>query len=206
MEHDRIRRIYDRRAATYDRTVGLGERIAVGDFRRAFGAELRGRTLEIAVGSGLNLPYYGASVTHAVGIDLSEGMLREARRRAAELEIDIALLQMNAEHLAFADESFDTVAISLALCTVTDPTAALREMARVCRREGRIVLLEHVRSPIWPVALLQRIASPLQTRLIGCHLDRRTIDLAHALGFRIDEERSRLAGVFRLAVGRPPAL
>lgn len=200
----RLQDVYDLRAATYDRTIGRGERIALGGLRRAFGAELRGDVLEVAVGSGLNLPYYTAAVRRAVGVDLSGGMLRHARARAAELGRPVALAQMDAQRLAFRDDRFDTVAVSLALCTIPDPEAALRELARVCRPEGRVVLLEHVRSPVWPVSVAQRLLTPLQERFIGCHLTRRTVDVARALGFGIESERTRLFGVFRLVVARPP--
>lgn len=204
MNRERLRAVYDRRAAVYDRSVGRGERVLLGDLRRAFGAELRGETLEVAVGSGLNLPDYAPAVSRAVGVDLSGGMLAQARGRAAAAGRPIALAQADAQRLPFPDARFDTVAISLALCTVPDPAAALAELARVCRPDGRVVLLEHVRSPVWWVAGLERLLSPLQERLIGCHLTRETIDLAQNLGFTIESERSRLRGVFRLVVARPP--
>lgn len=206
MTQHRVQAIYDRRAPTYDRSVGRGERIAVGTFRQTFGEALEGHVLEIAIGSGLNLPYYSEAVTSAVGVDFSRGMLQQATRRATDLGREIDLLQMDAHQLAFADATFDTVAISLALCTVADPATVLREMARVCRPAGRVVLLEHVLSPSRPVAMIERLASPLQNRMLGCHLDRRTIDLARELGFTFEAEHHRLAGIFRLAVGRPPAL
>jgi len=199
-----IRAVYDRRAATYDRTVGLGERVALGGLRRAFAAELRGDVLEVAVGSGLNVPHYTSAVHRVVGVDLSGGMLRRARVRAAELGRPVAFAQMDAQRLAFGDAGFDTVAVSLALCTIPDPDAALRELARVCRPDGRVVLLEHVRSPVWPVFVAQRLLTPLQERFIGCCLTRPTIDTARALGFTVESERSRLFGVFRLVVARPP--
>lgn len=206
MRTEQIKNVYDKRAKTYDRSVGCAERLAVGDFRARFGAALRGTTLEIAVGSGLNLPYYTPAVTSATGIDLSTGMLAEARRRATALGLSIDLREGDAEALEFPDASFDTVAISLALCTVPRPEVALREMARVCKPDGQVIFLEHVLSPIWPIALLERLFSPLQERFIGCHLDRVSLDLARESGFEIDEERSRLAGIFRLAIARPPAL
>ena len=205
MDRRRLQDVYDRRAATYDRTVGLGERIALGGLRRAFAAELRGDVLEVAVGSGLNLPHYPSAVRRVIGVDLSGGMLRRARTRAAEVSRPVAVAQMDAQRLALRDASFDTVAISLALCTVPDPEAALRELARVCRADGQVVLLEHVRSPVWPVFVAQRLLTPLQERFIGCHLTRSTIDTACALGFEIESERRRLFGVFRLVVARPPA-
>jgi ubiquinone/menaquinone biosynthesis C-methylase UbiE len=201
-----LRTTYDQRAPTYDKSVDFGERLLLGDLRRAFGAELRGETLEVAIGSGLNLPSYAGAVTHAVGVDLSQGMLREAATRARDLGLTADFAQMDAQRLAFPDASFDTVAISLALCTVPDPVAALRELARVCRPGGRVVLLEHVLSPNRLVALLERWWSPVQERTIGCHLTRQTIATARDLGFAIDAERTRFFGVFRLVVARPPAV
>jgi ubiquinone/menaquinone biosynthesis C-methylase UbiE len=204
-ETERIRRLYDDRAATYDRSLGLVERIMLGPFRQAFGALLRAETIEIGVGSGLNIPYYSPDVTRAVGVDLSREMLRHARERASHLGIPFALVQADAEALPFPDASFDTVAISLALCTIPDPAKALLELSRVCRPGGRIVMLEHVRSTSRPLAAVQQALSPLNERAVGCHLDRETFDLARSLGFSIDETRSRLFNAVQLVVARPPA-
>jgi ubiquinone/menaquinone biosynthesis C-methylase UbiE len=204
-ETERIRRLYDDRAATYDRSQGTSDRIILGRFRQAYGALLRGETLEVGVGSGLNFPFYSPDVTRAVGVDLSQEMLRHARDRASRLSIPIALVQADAEALPFPDGSFDTVAISLALCTIPNPVKALLELGRVCRPGGRIVMLEHVRSTSRPLAAVQKVLSPLNERAIGCHLDRETFDLARSLGFSIDETWSRLFGSVRLVVARPPA-
>src|SRR5215211_6976433 len=112
MDRQQLRAVYDRRAPTYDRSVEFGESVLLGDLRRAFAAEFRGETLDVAIGSGLNLPYYPPAVERAVGVDLSMGMLAQARVRARELGIRIDLAQMDAERLAFPDASFDTVGIS----------------------------------------------------------------------------------------------
>ncbi len=204
MEVRRVQAIYDARAKLYDRTVGRGERLLLGEFRRLFAAELRGEVLEIAVGSGLNLPYYPPAVDRIVAVDLSRGMLLEALARVNALERPVALAQMEAGRLAFPDASFDTVAVSLALCTVPNPEASLWEMARVCRATGRVVLLEHVRSPVWPVAVLQRLLTPLQQRALGCHLARETVETVRDGGFTIERERRRFFSIFRLVVARPP--
>lgn len=201
-ETDRIRRLYDDRAATYDQSLGIIERLVVGQLRREFGSLLQGETLEVAIGSGLNLPFYSDAVTQATGVDLSAGMLEIARGRAAQLGLPITLLQAEAEALPFPDATFDTVAISLALCTIPDPRASLLELARVCRPEGRIVLLEHVKSTAGPLAMAQRLLSPLNERAIGCHLDRQTFALAESLGFSSEVTRSRLFDAVRLVVAR----
>lgn len=203
-ERRRVAAIYDRLAPDYDRLEGAVERTLMGrEMRAALGAELRGAVLEVGIGSGRNLPYYDQTVTRVVGIDLSTGMLREARRAAFDVGRPIVLARMDAEHLAFPDATFDSVVTSLSLCTVADPARALREMARVCKPDGRVVLLEHVRSPV-PLFWLQRLLTPLQVRAMGCHLDRATIDLVRDLGFEILSERRRFFGVFRLVVAEPP--
>jgi len=204
-ETERIRRIYDDRAATYDRSLGISDRLLLGRFRQAYGALLRGETIEVGIGSGLNIPFYSPAVTQAVGVDLSQEMLRHAAERAADLGIPFALVQADAEALPFPDAAFDTVAISLALCTIPDPVKTLQELARICRPRGRIVMLEHVRSTVRPLAALQKVLSPMNERAIGCHLDRDTINLAQSLGFSIDETRSRLFNSVQLVVARPPA-
>ncbi len=204
-ETDRIRRLYDDRAASYDRSLGLVERLVLGPLRAEFGALLRGETLEVGIGSGLNLPFYSAAVTRAVGVDLAREMLLQAQQKARGMNIPIELIQADAASLPFADASFDTVAISLALCTIPDPVQALRELARVCRPDGRVVMLEHVQSTRRPIAVVLRLLSPLNERAVGCHLDRNTFDLAESLGFAIDQSRSRVFDIFRLATARPPA-
>jgi ubiquinone/menaquinone biosynthesis C-methylase UbiE len=203
-ETERIRRLYDDRAATYDRSLGIVERLVVGQFRHAYGALLRGETIEVGIGSGLNIPFYPPAVSRVVGVDLSLEMLRHAHERAAYLGIPFALVQADAEALPFPDAAFDTVAISLALCTIPNPGKALLELGRVCRPGGRLVMLEHVRSTARPLAALQRALSPMNERAIGCHLDRDTIDVAQSLGFSIDEARSRLFNSVQLVVARPP--
>ena len=203
-ETERIRRLYDDRAATCDQSVGIVERLLFGHFRQAYGALLSGEILEVGVGSGLNIPFYSPDVTRAVGVDLSREMLRRAQERASNLGIPFPLVQADAEALPFPDATFDTVAISLALCTIPDPARALLELGRVCRPQGRIVMLEHVRSTARPLAAVQRALSPLNERAIGCHLDRDTFDLARSLGFSIDQTQSRLLDSVRLVVARPP--
>src|SRR5690606_9602484 len=81
-----------------------------------------------------------------------------------------------------------------------------REAARVCRPEGRVILLEHVRSPVWPVTMVQRLLAPAQERAMGCDLLRTTVETAERLGFTIESERRRLFGVFRRVVARPPVV
>ncbi len=203
---NRVEAIYDQCAPDWDKRQGLVERVLMGEeMRRSLANELRGNVLEIGTGTGATLPHLEASpeITSFTGVDLSAGMLAEARNAAQRTGRETRLAQMNAEALAFPDATFDTVTTSLMLCTVPNPTRALSEMSRVCKPDGRIVLLEHVRSPNRFVAKLQQWMTPAQVRQLGCHLDRPTDQLVRELGFRVERDKSRFVGVFHLMVVRP---
>lgn len=202
-ELQRVATIYDQQAPTWDRQVGLTERWLVGSsLRRELGLQLHGDVLEIGTGTGATLPYlkFGPDAVHRfIGTDLSRGMLQQIDRSHGPMH----LLQMSADTLAFPDDTFDVVTCSLVLCTVPDPQAALLEMARVCKPDGRLVLLEHVRARNPVLAWLQRKLTPGQLERLGCHLDRETGQLLNELGFRIEAERHRFFGIFVLITAKP---
>jgi len=203
---ERVRAVYERGADRYDRLMGLTERL-VGPVRALAGAALTGcdQILEIGVGSGLSLPHY-ADASALLGVDLSLAMLQLARARATRLGIRPRFAQMDAENLALGAARFDGVAFNLALCTIPNPDRALAEAVRVARPGATIVLLEHVRSHLQPLALLQDILTPLTIRADADHLNRRTMDRARAAGIELIEVRTWLAGCLALGVGRiPPA-
>lgn len=152
----RARRDYDEYAAEYDRETGWYERLMLGHGRVWVGQQVRGAVLEVAVGTGRNLPHY-RSVTRIVGADLSAGMLDLARRRARELGMGVQLVQADAQAMPFTDAAFDTVVCTLGLSSIPDDRAAVAEMHRVLRRDGRLVLLGHVASPYRPVRALQHL-------------------------------------------------
>ena len=119
-----------------------------------------GRVLDVGFGTGLSLPHYPRSV-EVIGIDASLGMLGFARGEAARLARRVDLVEMDAQHLGFPDRSFDSVTFNLCLCTITDPERAVREALRVARPGAPMAFLEHVRSHLLPVALIQDALSPL---------------------------------------------
>jgi ubiquinone/menaquinone biosynthesis C-methylase UbiE len=206
-ELDRVATIYDDIAPTWDQRQGLVERRFMGQAMRvALANALQGEVLDVGVGTGptLRLAAGNRNITSFTGIDLSEGMLEQARRASPQPAVPVTLRTMNAEQLDFPDATFDTVTTSLTLCTVPDPARALSEMARVCREDGRIVLLEHVRAPNRVIAWLQRKLTPLQVRMLGCHFDRPTDKLVRDLGFQVEREATRFFGIFRLIVAHPP--
>lgn len=204
----RIGRIYDRHAPTWDAREGRGESIAVRDYRDRLARLLDGDVLEIGTGTGATLRTLQRGsfpIDSYTGIDLSTGMLAEAEKYVAGSPFPVTLKQMNAESLsAFPDAAFDTVTASLVLCTVPDATSALREMARVVKPEGKIVLIEHVLAPNPVIGAGMRMLAPLQRRHMACNIDRRTDRLVREMGFRVEQDESRLLGIVHLLVMRPP--
>jgi ubiquinone/menaquinone biosynthesis C-methylase UbiE len=201
--NERVRRIFDRAASRYDRTMDVFERLMVGDGRRWACSQAEGKVLEIAIGTGRNLPHYPDAI-ELVGLDLSPAMLEIAARRARELGRDVELREGNAEELPFGDEVFNTVVCTLSLCTIPDARAAVAEVGRVLRPGGGFVFCEHVRSSALPVRLVQGVLEPLFVHLEGDHLLREPIGHLDAESFVIDEvQRSKLGIIERTRAHKP---
>jgi ubiquinone/menaquinone biosynthesis C-methylase UbiE len=198
-----LRAHYDRAAAKYDKKLAFFDRTLFAGGREWVCSQAEGDTLEIAIGTGLNLPHYPANVRLA-GIDLSPAMLEFAQRRADELGRSVDLQVADAQELPFADNSFDTVVSTLSLCTVPDDARAVAQVARVLRPGGRFLLLEHVRSPHRLVRIGQRAAEQLTLRLEGDHQLREPTEHLGSHGLVLERhERSRWGIVERIAARKP---
>ncbi|WP_375769656.1 class I SAM-dependent methyltransferase [Archangium gephyra] len=149
---------------------------------------LSGHVLEVGTGTGLLLPVYPPGVS-TVAIDIDPGLLARARLRRP----GVTLLQADVQRLPFSDGSFDAVVACLVFCTVEDPARGLAEIRRVLRPGGQLRLLEHVRSPHPTVARIQDRLTPAWSHLaMGCQLNRDTVSLVAASGFRITHRSQRL--------------
>jgi len=195
-ETERVRSIYDRRAATVERSSG-------GPDMRWLCGQALGDTLEVGIGQGRSLPFYPAGV-HLTGIELSPGTLAVAVRRARELGLEVDLRVGDASVLPFPPEHFDTVIFAFSLCTIPDDRAAIAEAVRVLRSGGRIALVEHVRSPWRFVRGIERLAEPLVLRRLGDHLLRDPLDHILAEEMEVEFLHRRLLGVVERLVARKP--
>jgi len=174
-------RIYD---ATWGRAFALGydfffdraERGGLRELRRRALAEATGRTLEIGAGTGLNHDLYPAAVSELTLTEPFEPMARQLRDKAAGLTLPATVVEAPAEELPFADASFDTVALTLVLCTVPEQDRALAEIARVLKPGGRFLFLEHVRAEDAGLARWQdRLNPPWRAFGHGCNCNRDTL-------------------------------
>jgi ubiquinone/menaquinone biosynthesis C-methylase UbiE len=204
-ETEAVRRVYEREAANYDQNVKLPERLLFSGGREWVCAHAEGEVLEIAVGTGLNLPYYADGV-RLTGIEFVPAMLDIARRRAVELGRSVDLRLGDAQALEFEDATFDTVVCALSLCTIPDDRGTVAEVRRVLRPGGRFVALEHVRSPARAVRGVQRLLAPALLRFGTDHVLRERLEHVQAGGFSIELlERSKLGLVERLVARKPRA-
>lgn len=196
---DRLRRYWDRHADSYDRQMGFWDRHAFGASRDWVCAKATGEVLEVAIGTGLNLPRYPRDV-RLTGIEQSPGMLAQARRRAAELGRALDLRTGDAQALEFPDASFDTVVATLSLCAIPDDRRAVAEMIRVLRPGGLLVLFDHVAAASWPARALQRLVELVSVPVGGEHFRRRPIRHVQAAGLTVEaHDRFGFGIVERLA-------
>lgn len=162
----------------------------------------QGTVLEIGIGTGLNLPYYdSARVDRLIGLDPSEKSWALAGERAAHLDFEVEFIGLPGEEIPLDDASVDTVVVTFALCTIPDPVAALKGMARVLRPGGELIFCEHGRAPDPGVVKWQDRINPMWTRIAGgCHLNRDIPALLGEGGFGIENlEQQYIPGTPRFA-------
>ena len=165
VESDFVERVYERLASVYDLTFGPTLHPGRLHARERMVIAPNDRILEVGVGTGINASLY-PSHCHVTGIDLSTSMLDKARERVARQGLrNIRLLEMDAGSLTFADNSFDIVYAPYLVSVVPDPVHVVKEMRRVCRPGGRIIILNHFRSANPVLSRIERAISPLTVHI-----------------------------------------
>ncbi len=202
---DQRRRYWDRHSASYDKQMGFFDRHLFGGSRAWVCSQATGETLEVGIGTGLNLPFYGQQA-RLTGIDFSPDMLALARQRATRLGREADLREADALALPFPDASFDTVVCTFTLCAVPDDRKAVAEMARVLRPGGLLLLADHVAASAWPLRAVQRALDLVTVPLQGEHFTRRPLLHVQAQGLQIEQhERFKLGITEQLAARKPAA-
>jgi ubiquinone/menaquinone biosynthesis C-methylase UbiE len=185
-------------AFSYDKLMGPLEKKWIARVRKKIISGLEGNVLEIGAGTGANFPYYSKDkVESVVSLEPNPHMLDQARLRAKEAGLPVEFHQGMAETLPFNDDEFDTVVATLVLCSVSEPEKVFREVRRVCKKGGKIVLFEHVRTESKSLAALQDVLTPAWKRLCdGCHLNRDTGRYMKESGIKMVKEKKYFKGIF----------
>ena len=194
------RRRYERLAPFYDFLEAPMERMALDRWRRRLLHNVKGPlVLEPGVGTGKNLRYYRKGID-VVGIDISAAMVRRARDKPSAASVKLAV--MDVESLAFPDATFDSAIASFLFCSVDDPVAGLRELRRVVKPEGEIILLEHVRPGTPLLGRLFDLLNPITRHVMGPDINRNTVDNVIRAGLGIEHEEDLFRDIVKLLACR----
>jgi phosphatidylethanolamine/phosphatidyl-N-methylethanolamine N-methyltransferase len=199
-----VRRRYQRIAPYYDLIENLSER-RFKPWRDRLWSLVRGSTvLEAGVGTGKNMAYYPANVA-MTAVDLTPGMLERARERAEMLGLNsrVEFRLGDVQALDLADRTFDAAIATFVFCSVPDPILGLRELKRVVKSGGSILLLEHMRSPNPMIGAVMDFLNPAIVRMMGANINRRTVENVRKAGLGIERiEDLGMGGIIKLIVAR----
>lgn len=170
--------------------------------RKSLFSKATGNVLDVGCGYGINLRYL-TQATHITGIDFSPVMIEKARETARSSKVPVEVRLGDAEALDFPDDSFDTVISSLSICSFYDPIKALKEMWRVCKPDGQILLIEHGRSSWQWLGSYQDNKVHQQIEQGGCRWNQEPQDLIKEAGLRILNADRTLLGIFHTMVVSP---
>ncbi len=190
MESKQVRDKYNFYSFFYNFLEWVPEKLVIGKWRKKLLKNVKGKVLEIGIGTGKNLPYYDFENVKLTGVDISEGMLDKAKKLAAKEKFPARLLLVDKDKLPFKNDTFDYVIMTFVLCSVPDQQKMLKEMKRVVKKKGQILLLEHVLSKNKIIAFIENLHNPLTRWLFGYEINRDTVNSIKKSGLRVVKEKN----------------
>jgi len=192
-DNNKIRKRYNRVAPIYDSLESMMEKGKMGSWRKRLWQRVEenlpesdGKLLEAGVGTGKSIQYYPDNI-ELYAIDFSEKMLKKARQKTDATAKEINLIQMDIQNLDFPDNFFDIIVTSCVFCSVPDPVKGLKELKRVCKNDGKIIMLEHMRSKKEPIGSLMDLFNWVSLYTYGANINRKTIENIEKAGLKIKE-------------------
>lgn len=174
-------------ARIYEPFLWMGEKTGLARWRKRLVSEVSGSVLELGAGTGLNLKHYPAALERLVLVEPDVHKARLLAKKTPPAGVEPEIVRAPGEMLPLEDGSFDTVLVTLVLCTVSDPEATVAEIRRVLKPDGKFLFLEHVRSDGPRLGPLQdRLEKPWMKLADGCHCNRRTVPAIEAGGFEVE--------------------
>src|SRR5699024_3655417 len=195
---DLIKKRYDRISSLFD----VMDHMIQSSWRKNLIESLHGNVLEVGVGTGSNLPYYPANV-HVTGIDFSPKMLAKAYEKVDKSKSKIVLKEMDVQQMDFPDNTFDFVVSTCVFCSVPDPIQGLKEIRRAVKPEGKILMLEHMRSENSFAAIILDLIKSLTVRIIGANVNRNTTKIIGKAGLKIEKQSFLMTSIMRKLVISP---
>jgi ubiquinone/menaquinone biosynthesis C-methylase UbiE len=208
-DNNKIRKRYNRVAPIYDSLESMMEKGKMGSWRKRLWQRVEetlpksnGILLEAGVGTGKNIQYYPNDV-ELYAIDFSDKMLEKARLKADESGKEINLLHMDIQNLDFPDNFFDIIVTSCVFCSVPDPIKGLKELKRVCKDDGKVLMLEHMRSKKEPIGKMMDLFNWISLYTYGANINRRTIENINKAGLSIKEVNNLFFDIVKEMVLEP---
>lgn len=168
-------------------------------------SNVSGKVLEVGIGTGANLYYYPNNIQSLTGVDFSNGMLKYAREKVSKGDFlfPIELVEADIQSLPYPDNTFDSIVSTCVFCSVPDPMIGLKELKRVCKPTGRILMLEHMRSENKLVGLVMDMLNPLTVRLWGANINRETLKTIEQSGLKVEENIPLMKSIMKQIFVRP---
>ncbi|MFW6270470.1 MAG: class I SAM-dependent methyltransferase [Bacillota bacterium] len=208
-EENKTKKRYDRIAAIYDKVELILEKAKIGVWRENLWQRVAenvppndGKLLEAGVGTGKNIEYYPENI-EIYAIDFSEKMLDRARLKAKKYNKNINLINMDIQNLEFADNYFDIIVTSCVFCSVPDPVQGLKELKRVCKPEGKIIMLEHMRTKKEPVGKVMDMFNWVSLYTYGANINRKTMENIDRANLNVVEENNLFSDIVKEIVLTP---
>ncbi|QQK80077.1 class I SAM-dependent methyltransferase [Salicibibacter cibi] len=199
MDRQSLMKKFDKQARKYDKRR---KKRHGNQFRQQIFQEAKGKVLEVAIGSGLNFPFYSRDI-ELTGLDFSQEMLKTAQHAAKYYPFKATFIQKDVETIEFSENSFDTIISSASLCAYEEPVDVLNNFQKWCNPEGKILMLEHGVSTNKCFAGLQKSLNPLAFRVVGCHQNRNISEIVEKSNLKLIKEERYLAGYLYLIWATP---
>lgn len=200
---DKTKQRYERIAPIYDHFEIIMEKAAFQDWRKKLWdkvekiSERNDKLLEAGVGTGKNIPYYPEGLNYT-GIDFSPKMLARAKEKAADSPRKIEFKEMDIQQLGFPDDHFDFIVTSCVFCSVPDPVKGLQELKRVLKPNGKVYMLEHLRSRKFLLGPLMDLTNFIPKNIWGASINRKTLENIEAAGFTVESEEDLWLDIVKL--------
>lgn len=192
--NDKIKKRYDRISVIYESM----DKMMKDKWRKELLKDVSGNVLEVGIGTGVNLSFYPEGI-QLTGIDFSPGMLKKARKKLDLLNLPyhVELIEMDIQQMDFPDNTFDYIVATCVFCSVPDPVKGLKELARVCKPDGQIIMLEHMRSDNKIVGKMMDLVNPIPLNVWGANINRKTLENINKAGLTIEQSDELLYTIVR---------
>ncbi|WP_428911683.1 class I SAM-dependent methyltransferase [Niallia sp. Krafla_26] len=199
MKKGQLIKKFDKQAVKYSRMRKNQEQ---NKWRKQIFQSVRGKTLEVAVGAGMNFSFYPQDIEYT-GVDFSSKMIEHAKETAKKYEVNSTFMESDVECLNFPENSFDTIVSSGSFCSYENPVHVLNLFNQWCKEDGQILLLEHGLFSVPTLAWIQKKLDKVAVQTLGCHQDRDILEIVKQSDLNVMKHERGMLGYLYLVWAKP---